>query len=188
MKTNIKYLIFAAVIMLTFNSCQTNKIVLNREVNSEKEGKMLLGRQTRYQFLKEPFEEWYVKEYKEYQPDEKDISTLKKEKLSSYSIILVMGTWCSDSQREVPRLMKVLDKVKYPEARLEIICVNRKKEAPGGEEGGYNIQKVPTIILKKYGKEIGRIIEIPESGFIEKDLIKITEKDDNSLKNLFKEN
>ena len=69
--------------------------------------------------------------------------------------------------------MKILDEVKFPENRLTIIAVNRKKEAPNGEEGLYNIQRVPTIIVKKYGKEIGRIIEYPKSGFLERDLLDI---------------
>ena len=65
-------------------------------------------------------------------------------------------------------------------------AVNRKKEAPSGEEGPFNIQKVPTIIVQKYGKEIGRIIESPQSGYLEKDLVEILKKDDSSFKDLLK--
>ena len=36
------------------------------------------------------------------------------------------------------------------------------------EKVKYNITHVPTIIVEKYGKEIGRITEEPETGFIEK--------------------
>ena len=63
---------------------------------------------------------------------------------------------------------------------MQIIAVNRKKESPAGEEGLYNVTRVPTIIVKKYGKEIGRITEMPETGFLEKDLLDILKKDNNS--------
>ena len=72
--------------------------------------------------------------------------------------------------------MKILDETKFPKSKLHIIGVNRKKQSPNGEEAKYNIVKVPTIILEKYGKEIGRITEEPETGFIEKDLLNIIKK------------
>ena len=79
-----------------------------------------------------------------------------------------------------------MEAVNYPENKVNIIAVNRKKEAPGGEEGRYNIQKVPTIIVQKYGKEIGRIIESPKTGYLERDLVEILKKDNTSFKDLLK--
>ncbi len=101
---------------------------------------------------------------------------LKKEKINSYNIIVFLGTWCGDSKRNFPRLMKILEETKFPESKLQIIGVNRQKQAPDGEEVKYNIRHVPTIIVEKYGKEIGRITEEPETGFIEKDLLNIIKK------------
>jgi hypothetical protein len=83
--------------------------------------------------------------------------------------------------------MKILEEVKYPDSRMTIIAVNRKKESPNGEESKYNVSKVPTIIVQKYGKEIGRIIEMPTSGYIERDLVEILKKDDPSvIREIFK--
>lgn len=82
--------------------------------------------------------------------------------------------------------MKLLETLKYPEQKLNIIAVNRKKESPSGEEGIYNIQRVPTIIVQKYGKEIGRIVETPKTFYVEKDLLEIIKKDNSSIKDLFK--
>ena len=163
-------------------SCQTNKVVVNREVESKNDGKMLLGPQLRSQLEQAPYSDWYTSEYDSYKMDPVAMEELRKAKLGSYSIVLVFGTWCEDSHREVPRFMKILDTLKYPEQKLTLIAVNRKKEAPNGEEGQYNIQRVPTIILKKYGKEIGRIVEYPQSGWLEKDLLDIIKKDHSSLK------
>ena len=176
----------ATVLFFTLQSCNTQKMVVNREVQTTKDGKMLLGQQTKKQLLKEPYSEWYVKEHDEYSIDQNAMAELKKEKLSSYSITVVMGTWCGDSHREVPRFFKILEEVKHPESKLTIITVNRKKEAPNGEEGPLNIQRVPTFIVKKYGKEIGRIIESPKSGYLERDLVEILKKDNSSIKDLLK--
>lgn len=179
-----KTFLISGISLLTFQSCNSQKVVVNREVDTTNDGKMLLGTQTKDQLLKTPYSDWYVKEHDEYAIDQKTVDELKKEKLNSYGITLVMGTWCEDSHREVPRLMKILESMNFPEQKLEIIAVNRKKEAPNGEEGVYNIQRVPTIIVKKYGKEIGRIIEYPNTGYLERDLLEILKKDNTTLKDL----
>ena len=186
MKKFITFSILAAIGSFIFQSCQSQKVVVNREVDTTNDGKMLLGFQTKNQLKKEPYSEWFNKEFEEYSLDQKAIAELKKEKLNSYQMTVILGTWCEDSHREVPRLFKILETLKFPENKLSNIAVNRKKEAPSGEEGGLNIQKVPTIILKKYGKEIGRIIESPKSGYLERDLVDILKNDNSSLKDLLK--
>lgn len=186
MKNLIKTIFTTCLITLTLHSCEAQKVVVNREVDTKTDGKMLLGPQTEDQFTKEPYSNWYNDEFANYQLDEKAIDELRKEKLNTYQLIVFIGTWCEDSHREFPRLMKILETLKYPTDKLTIIAVNRKKESPSGEEGLHNIQKVPTIIVKKYGKEFGRIIEFPKTGFIEKDLLEIVKKNDTSVSDLFK--
>ena len=173
MKKNlIKIALFSACI-IGLQSCESRKVIVNREVESSTDGQLLLGTQTRSQFQKAPFSDWFDPEYANYQLDQDAISGLKKEKLKSCQITVFVGTWCGDSHREFPRLMKILDEINFPENRLTIIAVNRKKESPNGEEAIFNIQRVPTIIVRKYGKEVGRIIEYPKSGFLERDLLDI---------------
>lgn len=187
MKKFITNLVAVSVLFLATQQLSAQKVVVNREVNTEKDGKMLLGHQLKEQFLKAPYADWYVKEHDEYALDQKAISELKKERLGSYDIIVFMGTWCEDSHRDIPRLMKILEEVGFPESKLTIIAVNRKKESPTGDESLYNVQKVPTIILKRYGKEAGRIIEMPTTGYIERDMVEILKKNDSSvIKDIFK--
>ena len=187
MKKFITNIVAASSLFLATQQLSAQKVVINREVDTQKDGKMLLGHQLKEQFLKAPYADWYVKEHDEYALDQKAISELRKERLGSYDIIVFMGTWCEDSHRDFPRLMKILEEVSYPESKMTIIAVNRKKESPTGDEGLYNIQKVPTIILKRYGKEVGRIVEMPTSGYIERDLAEILKKNDSSvIKEIFK--
>lgn len=178
----------AALMIVAVQSCtaQQSKVVVNREVETTNEGKMLLGKQSMDQFTKAPYGEWYTKEHDEYAIDEEAVAELKKNRINSYNILAFVGTWCEDSHTHFPRLMKILETVKYPEERLTVIALNRKKESPDGDEGLHNIQKVPTFIVTKYGKEVGRITETPMSGWLERDLLEILKKNDTSVKDLFK--
>ena len=187
MRKLITGILMLSSVALFLQSCETRKVVVNREVETTSDGKMLLGTQTLDQFYKEPYSAWYNQEYENYQIDQESVAQLKKQKLNSYNILVFLGTWCGDSHREFPRLIRILDELKYPKNKLTIVAVNRKKESPNGEEGQYNIQRVPTIIVKKYGKEIGRIIESPKTGWLEKDLLDILKKDDSSVKDLLKD-
>ncbi|CAD0218478.1 TlpA family protein disulfide reductase [Chryseobacterium sp. JV274] len=187
MKKFITNIVAISSLLLAAQQLSAQKVVVNREVETQKDGKMLLGNQLKEQFLKAPYADWYVKEHDEYALDQKAVSELKKEKIGTYDIIVFMGTWCEDSHRDFPRLMKILEAVNYPENKLNIIAVNRKKESPTGDESLYNLQKVPTVILKRYGKEIGRIVEMPTTGYIERDLVQILKKNDSSvIKEIFK--
>ena len=177
-------ILFGLLALMFVSSC-AERVIVNREVESKNDGKMLLGTQSLDQFRKEPYKTWFDEEYNRYQIDQPSLAELKKEKLNSYSLVVFVGSWCEDSHREFPRLIKILETLKYNTDKMQIIAVNRKKESPAGEEGLYNVTRVPTIIVKKYGKEIGRITEMPETGFLEKDLLDILKKDNNS--GLFKQ-
>lgn len=186
MKKTISKFILATGLLLLTQSCEAQKVVVNREVETTTDGKMLLGTQTVAQFEKAPYDSWYKKGKEEYQINTEAIEGLKKQKFKTYAITVFLGTWCEDSHREFPRFMKIVEATGFPEEKLTIITVNRKKESPDGEEAKLNIQRVPTFIVSKYGKEVGRIIEFPTSGYLEKDLLEILKKDDSSLKDIFK--
>lgn len=187
MKKIFKNILTVSVLLFALQSCKSQeKVVVNREVETQRDGKMLLGQQTLDQFLKEPYDSWYNEEYSNYQIDEESIRDLRKEKFTSHQLIVFLGTWCSDSHREFPRLMRILDEMKFPNEKLTVYGLNRKYESPSGEEGKYNIQRVPTIIVKKYGRELGRIIEFPKSGYLEKDLLEIVRKRDISISDILK--
>lgn len=187
MKKIITKILAVSMISLAVQEFSAQKVVVNREVETTNDGKMLLGHQLKDQFVKEPYSEWYTKEFNEYALDQKAVGELKKNKINSYNLIVFIGTWCEDSHRDFPRLMKILEEVNFPDSKLTIIAVNRKKESPTGDEVKYNVHKVPTIIVEKYGKEIGRIIEMPTTGYVERDLVEILKKDDQSvIKELFK--
>lgn len=84
-------------------------------------------------------------------------------------IDVFLGTWCGDSRREVTRLFRALELVPEPwPFTIRFIGVDRAKTAPGLTEG-VELRFVPTIVVRRDGAEIGRIVESAPRG-IEREL------------------
>jgi thiol-disulfide isomerase/thioredoxin len=120
----------------------------------------------------EPYSEWYKKGYDDYQFNTEAVNQLIDKDKSGISIKVIMGTWCPDSRREIPRLMRILDIWQFPASNLTFIGVDDAKNSPVAEYNKLDIQKVPTIIIYKNNVEAGRIIEIPVTS-LEQDMVKI---------------
>lgn len=117
------------------------------------------------------FSNWFDKEYNEYTVRIKDLDCLLNDSLN-FKIQIIMGTWCEDSRREIPRLIKILDTLKYLTQNSDIIYVDRNKKALDNEVDSLSITLVPTIIFYRAEKELGRITESPDES-LEKDMRKI---------------
>ena len=87
-------------------------------------------------------------------------------------VYAVFGSWCDDSLEQVPKLMKLLDRLRVPETSVHWIAVNRSKQDPDGLTAGMGIERVPTFLFFQSGREIGRIVESPKLS-MEKDLARI---------------
>jgi len=115
--------------------------------------------------MKEKFET----EYPAYQPDLIAAAKLQ-DLMKGKKTTIVLGTWCSDSQRQVPRFYKVLDQAGVDETDITLIGVDEMKKSPDGEIDDLNIEHVPTFIFSENNKEIGRITELP-SDTLENDMV-----------------
>jgi hypothetical protein len=109
MKKFITNIVAVSSFVLASQQFSAQKVVMNREVDTQNDGKMLLGNQYKEQFLKAPYADWYVKEHDEYAIDQKAVGELKKAKFNTYSLVVFIGTWCEDSHRDLPILMKILE-------------------------------------------------------------------------------
>jgi len=132
---------------------------------------MLLGKANKKGLTNKEFRAWYKENYYAHELDTITIEALKP-KLENVSIKVFMGTWCSDSQREVPALNKILEEAEYDQTKLEVIAVSHDKDTPDHLEKGMDIQYVPTIIFYKNEKEIGRYVELAQET-LEKDMLAI---------------
>ena len=145
----------------------TNKLVDDPE---EEGAKMLLGPINYKGFRKDHFP-WFQDNFNAHQLDKETTQQLEKY-LKDVTITAFMGTWCEDSQREIPILFKIMNATNFPADRFNLIAVSHDKDTPDGLEKGYNIEYVPTIILSRDGKEIGRFVEAAQES-LEKDLFAI---------------
>lgn len=160
-------------------SAQVSTPIQNTEITVEGKQPMLLGHCSIDAFLRVPYNSWFTTNYKNYLVDSLAITELRP-LLKKKRIDLFMGTWCGDSKREVPIMIKILEAAGFDTSLLSIVCVSNQtdqyKKCPQGEEIGKNILRIPTLIVYHKRKEMGRIIESPIVS-IERDLIRILKQD-----------
>jgi hypothetical protein len=163
--------------MATITNGQTQPI--NQKFTDLSGNEILLGVCTREALLEAPYSAWFQSAYQQYVVDTATcvfVSPL----LRNRKITIFMGTWCGDSRREVPRLLKILDCCGFPPEQLTLVMVSNQpemyKQSPGHEEAGRSILRVPTLIIEGEANELGRIIELPVAS-LEKDMLRILRKD-----------
>ncbi len=168
-----KTIIFLSILL--FFSCktkvsdskkETNKVIENKEENIN-----IIGYFDRNELQKNPYSLWFDENYKNYDLDE---LTAKKIKplIKNFEITVFMGTWCEESQKDIPGFFKLYDYIKADNEKIQLIGMSEQKTTPQNYEKGLEIFNVPTYIFKKNGKEINRIVEFPVET-LEKDIFKI---------------
>jgi thiol-disulfide isomerase/thioredoxin len=107
-----------------------------------------------------------------YQPNAEAVSQIKGNDKET-KVTLAFGTWCPDSKNYIPRLMKALEAAGSNKIQLKLIGIDNQFREPVASVQPLGITNVPTIIVERGGREIGRIVETPASGTIEEDLAAI---------------
>jgi cyclophilin family peptidyl-prolyl cis-trans isomerase/HEAT repeat protein len=108
-----------------------------------------------------------------YQPDASELQFMASQITPRDRVEIYLGTWCSDSQREVPKFLRIVDdlKAKYgAELPVSFVAVDRAKQKPVDLLSGKSIEKVATFIVYRGDHELGRIVEKPQ-GLLEDDLL-----------------
>lgn len=148
---------------------------VNKEIIHEKGDTILAGHCMPYLLKAGTFKPLFANSFTTYQVDtatNRQIAPLVKNK----SIEIFLGSWCGDSKREVPHMMKILEAASFDTANLKLIFVDNAdsvyKQSPGHEEKGKFIHHVPTFIVYNGNKEMGRITETPTVS-LEKDLLAV---------------
>ena len=106
--------------------------------------------------------------YKKFQPK----NLLDPVLFRDIDIYVLFGAWCHDSQREVPRLLQILNTLDIPDNQIHLIGLDFTKNEPQDRGRDFKIKKTPTFVFLRNQKEIGRIVEMPEIS-LEADLLRI---------------
>ncbi len=146
-----------------------NKTIYNEKTQTD----ILIGECNRKVFNKTPFNEWFNPKYKAYIPNSSIIQELKvSDNLTNTDIFIVMGTWCSDSRRELPRFYKIIDEIGFPESNITLIAVDTHKKSNDTKLNEIKFTRIPTFIFYRNNIEIGRIVESTNKS-LEKDMLDI---------------
>ncbi len=89
-----------------------------------------------------------------------------------YFLIIFAGSWCEDSESQLPIIFKLFEKGGLKSSKYQLIGVDRNKEAYNISNLKYSPDKVPSLIILHNNAEIGRVEELPEKSW-EQDIISI---------------
>lgn len=169
LKVSTKVFLSSILFSLFFCQCTTTKVEINSFPND------LIGPISISELETGYHKDWFTKELATYQVDSVTLNELQNnpDKLKRMSVKIFLGTWCSDSQREVPRFYNIMRFLNI--TNFELIGMDREKKTPDNLEKGLDIKYVPTIIIYMDGKEVNRIIESSVKT-LEKDLISIVQQ------------
>jgi thiol-disulfide isomerase/thioredoxin len=124
---------------------------------------------TKYALINDSSFAWYASSQKIYTPLEDAVSALSAS-VGKVNIVLFGGTWCEDTQFILPKFFALQEKSGFPDAGISFFAVDRSKKTIGGVADAFKITNVPTIIVMKDGKEIGRVVEYGKTGKWDKEL------------------
>lgn len=158
---------------VTIVSCSPVKYTYRTETDLTG-AKVLIGRFPRAALERDSSFQWFAAGYSKYTPDLAPYGLLRA-RSSDLRFVVFIGTWCSDSKAEVPRMFKVFDTLKIAPDRIELYGVDRMKKSGDGAEASYGVTLVPTLIVYDGTTELGRIVEQPREG-IESDISRMLQK------------
>lgn len=162
-----KFFVFA---FLTVSFCNVSFSQNQYEILSEKPNeKTFKGIISREVLVNDTSFKWYAENQRTYKPNAFAVEGLQKNK-DSIQLLVFMGTWCDDSHYIIPKFYMLADAAGFPEDRITLIGVDRKKTTLSHLAEALDIKNVPTILVMKNGKEMGRVVEYGKSGMFDKDL------------------
>jgi thiol-disulfide isomerase/thioredoxin len=165
---NHKYLLLLPLFLL-FHLIGHTQTAFERITDPQTGSTLLKGILSRELLEQEKTFPWMHKQQKGYRPDSQCVRYLNEYK-DSIHFLVFMGTWCEDSQVLIPQFFQLVDSAGFNNSNITILGVDRNKETLGRLSAGFLIDRIPTFIILKGGKEIGRVVEYGKSGRYDHDL------------------
>jgi len=167
----MKQVLFAALVIFSVQiaSAQTE---VTREANGTK---IVKGFLTRQELATDSAFTWFAENQKGYTPDQNALQLLRSNR-DSINIVAFGGTWCGDTKYILPKFFVLADAAGLSQDRVTLIGVDRGKKTIQHLSEAFGITNVPTLIVMKNGKEVGRVVEYGHTGLFDKDLAEILGK------------
>lgn len=143
------------------------------EVSSDADGsKILKGFISKNELATDTAFKWFVQGQKSFTTNADVVKQYAAAK-DSVSFFVFGGTWCEDTKHLLPNFMATTDAAGIPANRITLVGVDREKKTLFNLSEVFNVTLVPTIIVLKNGKEIGRVVEYGRIGAPEKEVAQI---------------
>jgi thiol-disulfide isomerase/thioredoxin len=173
---NRKFFLFLNILFaLCFSASAQSGLKLFETYPDSAETKILVGFISKEQITEDTVFAWYKQNLKYARPNKEYVEIIKP-RAYDFQIILFIGSWCHDSQQILPKYLSLLEAAEFPDHKMTIIACDRQKIAPANMQRPLNVVNVPTLIVMKDGKELGRIVEYGASGLVDKELAEIVGK------------
>jgi thiol-disulfide isomerase/thioredoxin len=147
--------------------------ILNDEKHPEQH--ILRGIVNKYVVQNDSSYKWYNSSAAAYKPDTATLSAFENAK-SKVQFVVFGGTWCEDTQFILPKFFKLQEMSGVADNTVTFFAVNRAKKSLASITEAFDIKNVPTIIVMKDGKEMGRVVEYGTTGKWDKELADILKK------------
>ena len=172
MLKNIGLTSLISIIIFSCTATKSNTVI--KEITHTYEisydrGKILKGIISRADIERDTAFKWFDENMKLGKANISAVEEFKKN-ASNIKMIIFGGTWCEDTQNLLPQFYRLADLSGLPDSSISLIGVDRAKTTLGNLHKIFEIKNVPTFILIKDGKEVGRVIEYGKYGEIDKEL------------------
>ncbi len=146
---------FTLIFISIYSFSQLNQT----KFDEEKDQEILCGECNIDGFSQGEFASWFFQEYENYEVA--DIHFNPNYKIPFDSIYVFLGTWCSDTQRELPRFCKIMDHEYFQGTNVRYFAFDGNKQNGVIDTDEYYVQFLPTFIFYYKGNELCRIVETP---------------------------
>lgn len=154
MKTESNHL---AILLISFalTACSTQKSYTLKKEGTDIILKGIVPKEVLMNPKVYPWFAWGINNYK---PDTTRINQLKP-LAKGLNVLVIAGSWCSDTQRDLPKFYKVAELIGLKTNQISLIMVDRDKKCSNIDIDIMQIKNIPAFIFYYEGKEKGRIIE-----------------------------
>ncbi|MEP6682415.1 MAG: thioredoxin family protein [Parafilimonas sp.] len=178
----MKNLITSCIILFILVACKTQNAVSKTATPfhpyqtsyDDKHRKVLRGLLTRSDMENDTAFRWFKENYKLGKPDASAVAAFKQHG-NDFHVLIFGGTWCPDTQNLLPQFYRLTDAAGYADSSITLIGVDHSKTTLDNLNTTFHLVNVPTFIILKNGKEVGRVVEYGESGEAMKELGKMVD-------------
>ena len=175
MNNILKHIMVISIALLLFSSTKAQTPYIRLKDPKDTSVVMIKGLMSKYLLMNDPAFKWYASAHDGFRGDSVVVSNMSHG-AGKVQLFVFGGTWCDDSQYILPRFFRLQELSGIPDSTISFFGVDRDKKTLAGISEAMQITNVPTFIVFKNGKEIGRVVEYGKTGKWDAELASIIQQ------------